>query len=251
MSEPELRLRNPPIIEAVLDIECDLGPKFDIKAIETSCRNAFLDTYPKTRTQLMQGLALTMKPGEMVSQPMQSAIQAYQFLHDDEKQIVQARVTGYSFNRLAPYSSFDEYLPEIRRTWEIYRGIANPIQIGAVQLRYINRIYLPLTNGRVELNDYFRNGPQLPWERGLTFKGFLNQSTFEEDQTGHIATTVLTAQQPVDNKVPVIFDNAARAASTIEPTDWQTLKATLQSLRSLKNRVFINTLSNPCLSLFQ
>ena len=73
-------------------------------------------------------------------------IQALQFLHADEKQLVQVRAQGFSFNRLAPYTSLDDYLPEIERTWHLFVGLASPVQIRVVQLRYINRI--PCRRGR-------------------------------------------------------------------------------------------------------
>ena len=48
------------------------------------------------------------------------AIQSLQFLHEDEKQLVQVMAQGFSFNRLAPYTSLDDYLPVIQRTWELF-----------------------------------------------------------------------------------------------------------------------------------
>lgn len=251
MTEPVFKLPNPPIVEAVLDIECDFRPGLDLKALEEPARQRFLDQYPKMRPQLMQEFQIEAKGDGAVSHSVRQGIQAFQFLHDDEKQLVQVRGPGYSFNRLAPYTSFDYYLPEIRRTWDLYREIASPIQIRSVQLRYINRVYLPLTDGRVKLDDYFRTGPRLPDEERLTFVGFLNQYVAVEVATGHQVTTVLTAQRPESDKVPIILDNTVMAMGNAEPGNWEWLEATLQSLRVLKNRVFKNTLSDKCLSLFQ
>lgn len=144
MSEQGFHFNNPPIVEAVIDIECDFAADFDLKSIEEPLGQAFLGTYPKAQTQLLQEFSFAMKTGEPVDQSARQALQAFRFMHDDGTQLVQARTTGYSFNRLAPYSSLDHYLPEIRRTWELYRAVAKPIQIRAVQLRYINRILLPM-----------------------------------------------------------------------------------------------------------
>lgn len=89
------------------------------------------------------------------------AIQALQFLQDDEKQLVQVRAQGFSFNRLASYTTLDDYLAEIQSVWELFTGLASPVQIRTIRLRYINRILLPLTNGSVELEDYFEIGSSL------------------------------------------------------------------------------------------
>jgi uncharacterized protein (TIGR04255 family) len=251
MNETDRPLHIPPIVEAVLDIECDFAPGFDLTRLEESSKHAFQDNYPRPRSQLLQEFKFETKPGGLPEHSERRAIQAFQFWHDDEKQIVQVRTAGYSFNRLAPYSSFDDYLPEIHRTWDLYRAIAMPIQVRAVQLRYINRISLPLTDGRVELDEYFKNGPRLPEGGGLILTSFVNQYQALEEGTGNVATTVLTAQLPQGNRLPIIFDNVARAGIKSDPADWQRLESTLRALRDLKNRVFRNTLSNKCLSLFQ
>lgn len=251
MNESPLSLLNPPIVEAVVDIECDFKPGQKLDALEESGRQRFGDHYPKFRPQFLQELQIKLKANEPVTQSKRQGIQALQFLKNDEKQLVQVRTTGYSFNRLAPYTSFDDYLPEIRRTWNLYREIAEPIQIKVVRVRYINRIRLPSTDGRVELDDYFRLGPRLPDEERLTMTGFLNQYVAVEADTGHQVTTVLTAQQREKDCVPIIFDNAAAAMSSVDPDDWERLGVTLGALRALKNRVFRNTLSDKCLHLFQ
>ena len=251
MSQETLHLANAPIIEAVLDIECDFGPAFELAALEEPSRQRFCDRYPKVRTQFMQELQIEAKPVGPIGHSTRQGVQAYQFVNEDEMQIVQVRGAGYSFNRLAPYTSFDDYLPEIRRTWEVYRELAAPVQIRTVRLRYINRILLPLTEGRVQLDDYFKIGPRLPDEDRLTFVGFLNQCLAVEEATGHQVTTVLTAQRQQEAALPVIFDNTVTAVSSADPADWAWLEAKLLALRALKNRVFKNTLSDKCLNLFQ
>ena len=44
---------------------------------------------------------------------VRGALAAFQFLQTDEKQLVQVRALGFSFNRLAPYTGFDELLAEV------------------------------------------------------------------------------------------------------------------------------------------
>lgn len=251
MSESDLHLVRAPIVEAVLDIECDFAPGFDLLKLEEPGKQAFQGAYPKLSRQLIQEFKFAAKPDGPPESSTRQAVQAFRFLHDDEKQLVQVRRTGYSFNRLAPYSSFDDYLPEIRRTWDIYRGFAEPVQVLALQLRYINRIHLPLSGARVELDDYFKNGPKLPEDDGFAFVGFLNQHVAVEENTGYVMTTVLTAQQQQGDKLPVIFDNAVRADVKAEPEDWEGMRVVLLALRDLKNRVFKATLTDKCLSLFQ
>jgi uncharacterized protein (TIGR04255 family) len=179
------------------------------------------------------------------------AVQAFQFLHDDEKQLVQVRAQGFSFNRLAPYTSLDDYLPEIERTWGLYVKLISPVQIRVIRLRYINRILVPMAANSVDLDEFLKIGPRLPDENRLVLSGFLNQQAAVEKDTGHQLNLVLTAQPPVNEKLPIILDITAASPVAADPADWSNILRLIGSLRSLKNRVFANTLTTKCIELFQ
>lgn len=251
MTETELKLAKAPIVEAVLDINCDMPPTFDLAALEGAARDAFQAQYPKFRTRFLEQHRFESMADEPTKHFAKRAIQALQFLHDDEKQLVQMRAQGFSFNRLALYTSLDDYLSEIQRTWEIFVGIASPVQIRVVQLRYINRILLPLTDGRVELDKYFKLSPTLPDKNKLQFAGFLNQHTAVEVDTGRQVNIVLASQPPVKEKLSIIFDICVTSAGATAAKDWTWILAEIQSLRDLKNRIFRNTLTKKCLNLFR
>jgi uncharacterized protein (TIGR04255 family) len=255
MSKETLKpIKNPPIVEAVVDVECDFAPGQSIIGLEKAATEKFRDRYPTLRKQFIQQFRFEFSAGNPAGTDTSDPnITAFQFLQNDERQLVQLREKGFSFNRLAPYGSLDEYLPEIQRTWDIYRELAAPILVRVVRLRYINRLNLPVNGSQLELDldSYFKAGPRMPDEDHLAFVGFLNQHQLVETATGHRITTVLSAGNVEGNTLPVIFDNTVDARIDADPGDWQTLEATILSLRDLKNRVFSETLTDKCLSLFQ
>ena len=251
MDKPMLKLKNAPIVEAVLDIECDMPSGREIAALEKSAKDCFLDRYPKFRTHLVQEHRIEPRMDGPPKMSSRHVVQGFQFLQEDEKQLVQVRGQGFSFNRLAPYSSLDDYLPEMERTWGLFAKLASPVQIRGVSLRYINRILLPLTAGAVKLEEYFKICPRLPDEEKLHFVGFFNQHTAVEADTGNQVNIILAAQGLEGNMLPVIFDITAASAGTGEPGNWSRISARIQSLRDLKNRVFQNTLTRQCVELFQ
>lgn len=251
MSTSELKLAKAPIVEAVLDIDCDMPAGFDLTALEGTAGEAFRSQYPRFRNQFLEEHRIESKADEPAKHSSRRAVQAFRFLQDDEKQLVQVRSQGFSFNRLAPYSSLDDYLSEIQRTWELFIGIASPVKIRVVRLRYINRILLPFAGGPVNLDGYFKVGPKLPDEEGLQFTGFVNQHTAVEAGTGYQVNIVLASQLPESERLPVIFDICVASPKTAEPNDWHWILVEIQSLRSLKNRIFKNTLTEICLNLFQ
>lgn len=248
-----LVLAHPPIVEAVLDIDCDLPLGQELSALEGPARERFRDHYPTFGQRVLQEHQIETRPDTPLNVSVRHtvAVAAYQFMQEDQKQLVQIRNDGYSFNRLAPYTSLDEYLPEIERTWRIYVSLAAPVQIRLVRLRYINRILLPLVDGKVILGDYFRVAPRLPDEERMSFLGFVHQHVTEEPGTGNQAHTVFASQNLEQGQLPVIFDNSVLALETGDVDNWPWIEGKIRSLRSLKNHIFERSLTEQCLNLFQ
>ncbi len=252
MSNVPTHLPHPPITEAVIDLDCDLPPNFSLAALEEPSRNQFRDRYPEFRKQFVQQYMFEASVG---SPPRPSsgsvAVQALQFLKDDEKQLVQLRAQGYSFNRLAPYTTLDDYIAEIERTWRIYIDLVSPIQLRIVRLRYINRILLPTDDGRVDLDEFLKVGPRVPDEQSLTLEGFFSQVAANQNDTGHEVNLVLASQPATDHRVPVILDITAAHALDLEPSNWVDILQLIESLRKLKNQLFFDSLTEKCIELFK
>ena len=251
MTQARSILGAPPIVEAVVDIDCDVPAPADIDALAAAAAAALVDGYPTARRRLLSEHQLSAVPGQPVAVTSRQGLQALQYASLDEKQIVQFRLNGFSFNRLAPYSSFDDYLPEIERTWRLFVDISRPVLCRVIRLRFINRIALPLTDGRVEIDDYLKLAPRLADEKRLTFVGFFNQHSVEETATGNQANIVFATQPVEQDRLPLIFDIEAFKVGDCEPSDWNTISGRIASLRALKNLVFRNSLSDTCLNLFQ
>jgi len=253
VSEP-FHLRNPPIVEAVIDIDCDLPPDLDFLGLENTAKQKYADSYPKLRKRFAEVHEIrTTADASSTETSMKRTMDAFQLLADEEKQLVQVRRAGYSFNRLAPYPGLDALLPEIRHTWELFRELTSPRQIRRVQLRYVNRILFPWPDDPLDLDRVLRSGPQLPDEDGLALAGFLTQYSAVEKATGLNVHTVLTRQPtPAESgSLALIFDNVVFDDRPFEVGDWSLILSRIMALRLLKNRVFQNTLTDECLNLFR
>jgi uncharacterized protein (TIGR04255 family) len=248
------QLRNPPIVEAVLDFDCDPPSGFDLAAREEAARMRFADRYPKSRKQFLQGFRIEARQNEMPSTSTHHGLQALQFLQEDEKQLVQVRAQGFSFNRLAPYSHLENYLPEIERSWRAYVDLASPVQLRMMRLRYINRILLPFSQGinlGEYLNEYLNVSPRMIDQERLRLTGFLTQQLFFEVDTSHEGSLVLTGQAPENDRLPIILDITVAAPVDADPSDWAKMRQTIDSLRALKNWVFFTSLAPKCIELFR
>lgn len=250
-SDAPLNLARAPIVEAVIEIRCDMPATFDLASLETPARDLFRAQYPKMQKQLLEKHSIEQQGEAPPTFSATRGIQAFQFLKDDGRQLVQVRAEGFSFNRLSPYTSLDHYLPEIERTWHLFVGLAAPVEVREVRLRYINKLPLPAVDGRVEFDDYLKIGPHLHDERKLQFIGFFNQHVAVDVETRNQVTINLATQPAEKDVLPLIFDIDAVCRDHADPSDWPWILSKLTSLRSLKNGVFKNTLTEQCLNLFQ
>ena len=94
MREAALVPDNPPIVEAVLDIECDLPPTQNLSDLEQPAFAIFRDNYPNMQKQFVQQYevrAASGTPPGLSPHTGQPTISALQFLQEDKKQLVQLR----------------------------------------------------------------------------------------------------------------------------------------------------------------
>lgn len=249
--EAPLKLRNAPIVEAILDIDCDMRPDFDFERAVNRAAESFKPSYPVQRARHFTEHQIKQDGPTDPQFSIRSGIDASQFFAKDEKQLVQLRRQGFSFNRLAPYTSLDDYMREMERTWAIYADVVRPLTIRAIRLRYINRIMLPLGDGGLELDHYLRLGPRTPAGGRLTLSNFMNRNSVIDHETGHQATVMLASEAATADKLPMIFDITTTYASSPDSLEWCDIEPIVQSLRELKNYLFKGTLTNDCMELFQ
>lgn len=250
MTATSFHLKKPPIIEAVIDIDCDLPSSLDLAELDTAMSSALGDCYPIKNARVFQEHQVIQDKDTAPSVEVRRGVEAFQYFTKDQKQLVQIRRNGFSFNRLAPYEGMDVYFPEIERRWKLFVEFAQPTLVRQIGLRTINRIVLPMDGNRAPLDEYFINPPRLPDVANLTFAGFVHQYRTVESTTSNQANVVLTAQDPQLGNLPIILDIHAFRASSIEPQGWIKIAEVLRSLRSLKNQVFRKTVTEKCLKQY-
>jgi len=250
MTNPDsLRLAHSPIVEMVVDIDCDLPADLEIADLEQRARECYSDQYPGFR-RILRPLPRSGDSREQLN--IREATYAFQFL-EEGPQLVQLRRDGFSFNRFPPYADLDEYLPEIKRTWSVFVDLVSPVTIRRIGLRYINRIFLPFGEDIVNLDEYLRLGPGLPHETALKFTSVLNEYSAIEDVTDHEVKVrmVIDEQERTDQPLPVILDIAGSHRRSADPQVWENIEATILALRGLANAIFRSSLTKQCLNLFR
>ena len=105
-----------------------------------------------------------------------------QFLREDEKAYVQVGPDLLAVNHLAPYPTWEGFLPLVQNALGAYAAVAQPRGLHRIGLRYINQLEIP--GESVDLDQYlnFRPfvGPGLP----QLFHGFILgiQTPYDEER---------------------------------------------------------------------
>ena len=75
------------------------------------------------------------------------------------------------FNKLLPYTNFEEWITTLERALGHYRDVVPGAAVAQVGVRYLNKITMAAS--RVELDEYFRIIPTLPTTLGMDHGAFL------------------------------------------------------------------------------
>ena len=98
MSGRRAKLRRAPIIEAVLDVDCDMPPALDLGTLETAAQDVFRDRYPKFRTQFVQEHAIQAPVEGSPKLSVRRGLQAFHFLQADERKDEEKREKVFTYD---------------------------------------------------------------------------------------------------------------------------------------------------------
>jgi uncharacterized protein (TIGR04255 family) len=159
-----------------------------------------------------------------------SAAEGFVFVSSDGKQIIQARVDGFSFSRLAPYDRWETFIHEARRTWQLYVRAVGDVEIRAFSLRFINELLIPVG---IPLYNFFNIYPAMP-DRATLFNGmFLFAQTDLHVLPGTLSVIMAPVAQ-AGEQVRIALDNTFRFRIRDESTVWENL----ETIRKVKNDTF-------------
>ena len=241
MSYETTTYTKPPIVEAVFDIQCKVKDGFDLKGLKAAAEERLGNDYPNIRDQFISTHQVTPN-GVSLNQ----GLRGYHFHSADGKQIVQFRSDGFTFNRLAPYSSWNALQPQAKQVWEMFNELAPVEEVSRIALRYINRLVLPTG---VPLSDWLHVRPAYDTLDGLTPTGFLTRMQFA-DGHGNLGAVNVTTQPAQGQELPILLDIEATRFKAFDLNN-EELWQIFSDLRTLKNRLFDGSLTPVCLDQYR
>ncbi|WDT73858.1 MAG: TIGR04255 family protein [Candidatus Manganitrophus sp.] len=248
MPEPKL-LRNSPITEAIIDFQVKSRIGFraeEFQRLKTDLAQQFPAVEERRGLQATFGFNLGQGPPPVMQD---LGLQGYFFKSSDKKTIAQFRVDGFTFNRLPPYTGWEELFPQAMELWQLYSSISKPEAISRLAVRNINRIVLP--TGDIEFNDYLRAGPIIPQELPQSISGFLTRVTINDPRTDLIANVAQALEvNPLESPTVIILDIDVYKQAQFS-IDSPMIEHTFSELRTFKDLIFFNYLTETTLRRFE
>ena len=235
-------LDNAPITEAIVDFRVGAKPGLDVSVFDL-LKEELSEQYPKVKEIRILEAQLPVGSAEIVT-PLIKRHEAIglRFGTSDGLDIVQFRLDGFTFNRLKPYTSWDQIFPTVMKLWSRYVTLANPSSVTRLALRYINRIELPA--GIAGYDDFMTSPPPLHNAPPQRLVSFLTRVTIHDEEQkldAHITQALETHQ--VENKKNWLLDiDAFRVFSERGvAVGSDEIRTTFEALRSFKNRIFFDS----------
>jgi uncharacterized protein (TIGR04255 family) len=245
MSKP-VHLKNAPITEAVIDFRVRIPTGVSLDHFRVA-HESFANDYPRREERHSTEFSLPIG-GAPTAPSTKRSVQGYFFHSHDGLQIVQFRLDGFTFSRLRPYHTWDAFLSEALRLWKVYEKVVNHAEISRVAVRYINHIRLPLP---VELHEHLTAPPAVPsaWPQSMT--EFLTRVALIDQATKLNSIVTQASEEGVDPTVGTVILDIDCFASEPFVGGGGDLKGTLEKLRDLKDRIFLNSLTPRALAEFE
>lgn len=227
-----------PITEAIIDFRVALTEDFSIDKL-ANIHARIKDEFPIIQPR-QRGTVIFGSNGPDASLKFDTSTQdlGLVFRSRDNVCIFQATTDGFTFNRLAPYPSWEEVRTEARALWEIYKEVCSPICVTRVATRYVNQINVP-ADDLIELKDYLQTAPeisvQLPQKALQTF--FMQLQIPQQDLNCLLVINEAIAPQTNPNFITIILD-LDLFREQIWDKDDEDIWRFLEQLHDRKNDVF-------------
>ena len=244
-----MTFKNPPITEALLDIQTKLPNDVSLETL-TRFQDAVKSVFPVKEDRFSWKAGIELKEGVPKYLTPSGGTDGYLFRSSDKNKIVQARLDGFTFNKLKPYESWELFSAEAKELWNNYVEVAKPSNVTRLALRYINRIEIPWPFN--DFKEYILTFPDIAPGLPQGLSEFLVRLVIPDEKLKAFAiVTENLSSSPRDAQtVPVIFDIDVFKLVNSKPGEseiWENFEA----LRVFKNEIFLKSMTDKAKELFK
>jgi uncharacterized protein (TIGR04255 family) len=249
------KYRNPPIEEAVCDLQFAPGTEWD-PTMPGRIYEKLKDTYnEKPRQQQVveaQVQGTTSEGSPSLSLQHRFGKTRVQLLAEGGTRIVGVGPDQITVHMLRPYTQWEDFRPKIWQALAAYREVAEPEGIARVGLRYINRITLDRVVPVTELGTYFMIPPRLP-ETGPPTRmlAFFNRKEAEFlDKPIRIVVTFADMEPRSPDQSAFLLDIDIISIMSDAPLPLSEIEDVLEDMKTRHRQVFESLITDESRRLF-
>lgn len=237
-----------PITEAIIDLRVSFAETIEMTRLEAAFSQE-QEQYPG-RKRLRQGTG-QLEFGPRISFSATTEDLGLAFTSVDNKQVVQFRRNGFTFNRLTPYESWKPFAGEARRLWNVYRKGLSPNAITRLAVRYIHRIPLPPSMG--DISHWLKTYPEVAEGVSTLVAGFFMHVTVPLPELKGTLALIETVDERRSGKGegPAIILDLDLFRAVEVPQDEESIWAYFEQLHARKNEVFEACITDKTRELFR
>jgi uncharacterized protein (TIGR04255 family) len=196
------RYKNPPITEAVCEFQFRGATAWDW-TVPGLIYQEIKQEFPQKRQENAFEINIAPKEGKF-EQNIAGSLSRMQFLRQDNSAMVQIGPDLLAINALPPYPGWEEFEKLLRKQFEIYLKVTQPIGYKRIGLRFINRILFP--GEGMETTEYFNYYPHLPDTVEQSHGPFSMHVSHFYEERDVLNFNMGNAPQKIEGQVGIVLD---------------------------------------------
>ena len=252
LAESFPHLSRAPISEAVFQIRGRALASWEEAAILPTLK-ASLPDYPKAESSRTQQITVGGKEGP-VAPVVDLGWSGAVLRSPDGRQVANFQRDSFTLSRLAPYQNWETFSSEAFRLYDIHLNLAQPAEAQRIGLRFINQFDAP--SDSFDLGDIFiQPPPAAQTALQLSRARFFHQDTYSVPDFPYFITVTRTLQPAAHTPIARInpklildidvFTNEPFSANLTQ------VRARLEEMRWLKNKIFFGSLTPTVIASFR
>jgi uncharacterized protein (TIGR04255 family) len=237
-----------PITEAMIDIRAQLPSDVSLSDLE-KLHETFKSEYPDKKSRKRFEGKIELGEGKDPHTTAHVQTDGYLFTAEDGKQIVQYRLDGFTFNRLRPYTNWDDIINQAQKHWGIFMTSLKPVLVAQLAVRYLNSIEIPSKN--FDYDHYFTTIPRIPDGLPQVLQNFFVRTEIPFLDQGAIAVVIQTLSPKQDPTNTAILLDIGVSEQVSLAADDQRIWTLFGKLREIKNEIFLRSITERTKELFR
>lgn len=238
-------LRNPPIVEAVIDIR--VVPK---DGITTDIFSQLIESHrEKFKIEPEEEFGIQVSLPSKTVNTIPSRRIGVRLGNEQTGVVAQLHLDGFTFSRLRNYTEWGSLKSEAKELWEAYKFVTMPTRITRIATRYINNLQLqmPIDN----LNRFLTAPPSVPPNVPNALTHFKTEVILIDELVG-CAAKISQQLHWIPNlpTASIILDIDVFEQKSRDVTD-DSLWEKLDSMRDLKNKIFFESVTEETLNQYR